>query len=270
MKIAIITTLCILVPAFGPVATQPQTDEVFQAGEELTYSVKWNFFRLGTVIIRTQIDSTDTNLVRAEMIVESASGLPFISVRDVNRSIITRDNSKTLQYTGRHQNGDETVLIEYEYDRETRILASFEKNLTDNIVTQQEVTQDIPPFVDGNALFFYARWRSRSGKTFRVPTVVGGKLSYTFLTYSGEKEDLEIGGVSHPIAVRKYTGHAEWNGGTSAGITGEFTGWVSDDLAAVPVRAEMKIALGSITLELEKWQRDGWRPPSSLQTLYTK
>lgn len=266
MKTAIITVFCILLPVFGPAVPQSGNNAVFRAGEELVYAVKWNFIPLGRIIIRTNIDSADTNRVMVLMVVESTPGLPFISIRDVNRSVIDRNHSNTLRYTGKHWKGDDTLSIEYVYDQETKTLTFSEWDLTENVSLHREVSNDIPPFVDGNALFFYARWRSSSGKSFRVPTVVDGKLSYTTLTFSGEREAIEVDAIPGPVVVRKYTGRAEWTGGSSAGLSGEFTGWVSDDPAAVPVRAEMQIALGSITIELEQWKRSGWTPPLSLDS----
>jgi hypothetical protein len=57
----------------------------------------------------------------------------------------------------------------------------------------------------------------------------------------------------------------EVHGNTSAvgvfGMTGEFTGWFSDDEAAVPIKGELKVLLGTVTVELIGWKRSGWSPP---------
>jgi hypothetical protein len=63
--------------------------------------------------------------------------------------------------------------------------------------------------------------------------------------------------LDDPVRTRKYKGFVHGQGGTSAGLSGEFTGWVSDDEAAIPLQAEMKVLLGSIHLELERWTRAG-------------
>ena len=44
-------------------------------------------------------------------------------------------------------------------------------------------------------------------------------------------------------------------------MSGTFKGWISNDEAAVPVRAEVKILLGSLVIELEDFTREGWIPP---------
>jgi proteasome assembly chaperone (PAC2) family protein len=67
-----------------------------------------------------------------------------------------------------------------------------------------------------------------------------------------------------------YVGLAKWTGASAAGLTGEFEGWISDDSAAIPILAEVKIALGSIWIELESWTRPGWSPPTGWTPLTKK
>jgi hypothetical protein len=43
-------------------------------------------------------------------------------------------------------------------------------------------------------------------------------------------------------------------------MSGEFHGWVTDDDAAVILKAEVKILLGSVRIELESYERTGWSP----------
>jgi len=96
-----------------------------------------------------------------------------------------------------------------------------------------------------------------------IPTLVEGKIAPTDISFEAGSESQEIDALSYPLRVRKFTGMAHWQGGTEAGLKGEFTGWISDDDAAVPVVAEVKVLLGSIRLELESWTRPGWVPPSA-------
>jgi hypothetical protein len=91
--------------------------------------------------------------------------------------------------------------------------------------------------------------------------LIGGKLCATDLEFENEIGETEIGAIDFPVRTRRYSGFAHWTGGSSAGVNGSFTGWVTDDDASIPVRAEMKVLVGSIVLELEQWTRPGWSPP---------
>lgn len=43
-----------------------------------------------------------------------------------------------------------------------------------------------------------------------------------------------------------------------AGITGPFKGWFAADKQRVPLKAELKVFVGSVKVELEDWK--GWEP----------
>jgi hypothetical protein len=65
--------------------------------------------------------------------------------------------------------------------------------------------------------------------------------------------------VEYPVDVVKFEGVAEFKG--IFGLTGEFTGWFSNDDARVPIKANMEVIIGSVTIELMQWKRAGWLPP---------
>jgi hypothetical protein len=90
--------------------------------------------------------------------------------------------------------------------------------------------------------------------------MVNGEIKNTILDFTGPTEDIKISAWPFPVRTRKYTGTADWEGGTSQGLSGRFTGWVSEDFAAVIIRAEMKVILGSVRIELESWERPDWTP----------
>jgi hypothetical protein len=262
-----LVTIGMLLAARGACSQNAATG-VFQAGEELQYKVQWNFMRLGTIVLRTERDtsSQDSSLYRVTMNVESNPALVFISIHEHNESLVSRFDVHSMKYLGTHCSGGDSSEIQYTYDRASRRVSYAEKDLRGGTLRYSGTLENVPPFVEGASLLFYARHKSHSGKAYGVPTMVNNRLHKTRLDFSGAAEDLEIDAVPHPVRSLRYGGTAEWKGGTSAGLSGEFTGWVSDDDAAIPLRAEMSVLVGSITIELEKWKRDGWVPPCAVQS----
>ena len=45
------------------------------------------------------------------------------------------------------------------------------------------------------------------------------------------------------------------------GLTGDFSGWFSNDTAKIPLRAKLQVKIGSVSLELKCWKRKNWKPP---------
>jgi hypothetical protein len=237
---------------------------IIREGEVLQYKVKWTFFRLGTVTIKTVRDSScrDAGDIKVIMTVESNPDLSFIWIREFNECIVDTRTIDSKVFHARHRNGETYTEIWHVVDRpEHRTYYRVMDKNTGHDLTS-DTLQGVESFVEGPSLFLIARCLSQSSGTNNVPTLVGGKLSTTELTFSTGKELIDIGAVGSPVRVRKFVGMAHWKGGTEAGLEGEFAGWISDDDAAVPIAAEVKVLIGSIRLELESWSRTGWGPPS--------
>jgi hypothetical protein len=77
-----------------------------------------------------------------------------------------------------------------------------------------------------------------------------------------KKTSCEIDAVEYPIDTIEFDGRAEFVG--IFGLTGGFSGWFSNDEAAIPIVAKMKVILGSVRVELKRWNRPGWVPPRAV------
>ncbi len=246
---------------------QGRSGDYLLTGEVLQYKVKWNFLRLGTITVRTLRDtaSPDPSLFRLVMIVESNPDLGVVDIREFNESIVRASNLMSLRFRGKHRYGDNVTEMTFSYDTAHRSAACFERDCRTGGILVADTLHDVPPYVEGASLLLYSRSLLHCGRVVRVPTMVGGKLSSTTLDFTGSVEEVDVEGIEWPVRALKYTGEAEWDGGSSAGLSGSFTGWMSDDGAAIPLRAEMHVIVGSITIELEKWNRPGWTPPQAMR-----
>ncbi|HTY59351.1 MAG TPA: DUF3108 domain-containing protein [Bacteroidota bacterium] len=265
MKRSLVLLLAAL--AFNSPSRGAGTDSagtIIREGEVLQYKVKWTFFRLGTVTLRTVRDSTcrEPGDIKVIMSVESNPDLSFIWIREFNECVVDTRTIDSRSFHARHRNGETYTEIWHTVDRSQHrtLYRVIDKNSGKEL--EADTLRGVESFVEGPSLFLLARCLSQSSGTKNVPTLVGGKLSTTELTYGGDRELIDIGAVGNPVRVRKFLGTAHWQGGTEAGLGGEFTGWISDDGAAVPIVAEVKVLIGSIKLELESWTRTGWAPPS--------
>ena len=262
MKIILARILCMVV-LNGPAAAQQVRlcPSMLQPGEELVYKVKWSVLRLGTITVRAERASADTNLFRLSMLIESNPDLVFVKLREYNESWVDAATMMSKRFLGIHKSSGERVEIRCVYLEQDRRVVYSQFDLDTGKPLRSDTLENVPPHVEGPSLFYYARWQSRSRQILSVPTVAGGETGSTDLDFTLGREYVEIDALSEPVRTRKYQGVIHGKGGTSAGLSGEFTGWVSDDDAAVPLKAEMKVLLGSILLELEQWSRPGWNPP---------
>ena len=260
-----LTLLLVILTAHTHAQLPGAASPIFQIGEELQYAVRWRSIRLGTITVRTSADSADTaaSRLRCVMDVESSPYLPFISLQEHNEAVMDVSRLRSLSYAVTHLlNGDRQVLHHTFEPQNRTVTTEIIEGEHERIV--RKTIADIDWYVEGTSLFFYVRDAARKGGTYEIPTLVNQEIARTTISVTGAPEDLIIEVWDSPIRTHRFVGTAEWSGGSAAGVTGDFTGWVSDDDASVVLRAEVEIFLGSIDIELEYWKRKEWSPPSTI------
>lgn len=235
-------------------------------GEELVYEVKYWVFSLGEIRLKT-LPSTlvDGRLhYSTAVFVDSYEGIPFVEMHAVEYTEM--DSAfNSLGFKFLEKKNDEWHAEKSRYLPEAKQLI-IEKTRQKELQSPPEGpakfdTLAIPraPFQDGLSILYFARGSCRYRGTIRVPTIVLGHYGRTSLTYSDTKTTLELDAFRHPVRVIEFEGKAEYEG--LYGLTGDFKGWLSDDAAAIPIKAEMQVVIGSVNIELKSWHRKGWKIP---------
>jgi hypothetical protein len=114
---------------------------------------------------------------------------------------------------------------------------------------------------DGLSLFYYAREHALEKMQAKIPTFVDTNEVTANINFGIEHTDEDIDAVKYPIDVIKLDGRADFVG--VFGLTGGFDGVFSNDAASIPIKARMKVILGSVKVELKSWKRDSWTPPKA-------
>jgi hypothetical protein len=116
---------------------------------------------------------------------------------------------------------------------------------------------------DGLSLFFYAREHAHQNMQVKIPTFIDTNEVTTNISFGVERSEEEIDAIDYPVDVVKLEGRADFVG--VFGLTGAFEGMFSNDIAGIPITARLKVILGSIRVELRKWNRGDWMPPRSVE-----
>jgi hypothetical protein len=210
----------------------------------------------------TDVDSSnnDPDLYRLVMHVTSNPDLPFVDIDEYNETIVNKNELTSVQYHARHKNGHMILEIMSRYEQEKKQSFYSCKNQTDSVYEVFNHLNSIPPYYDGPSLFYYTRTQIRSNKILQLPTMILGKIEKTVLDFNQSKELIKVKALDQPVWCQKYKGYADWHGATSADLSGEFCGWITMDEAAIPLRAQVKVLLGSLVIELEKYERPDSNP----------
>jgi len=254
------TIALVLIFLISPFTTSAQ---VISAGEELTYKVSVLGIDIGRVVIKTDKKTkfNEQDAVKVIVKMDSNPGIPFADLHATFESMVDPSAKYSYQFVANAKEGEEGwAYTKYEFD-----YATNKHNMSKFIGKKQieaKTFESDKKWNDGSSIFFFARQFIKSGKNVKVPTVVYGDPSHTNFFFTNKKEVTEIGAASYPIKTVYFNGAASWTG--IYGITGKFEGWFSDDAASVPIKAKMKLIVGSADIELISWKRSGnWQPPKA-------
>jgi len=233
--------------------------EKLLVGEDLTYIVKYAFFNLGEVRIKvlekTKINNTTVYKTIAH--IDSYPDLPIVSLHQIYESYI--DSSLFPLKFFAEIFGDDTIFVEYNFRERSRI------DMKKGKYNSSRLWLDSTTYInhrmqDGLSILFYARMNFGEQRTVTLPCFVNEKEEKTVINFFNESEPVSIDAVDYEIDCRRLDGRTDFV--SIYGLTGDFEGWFSNDSFSVPIRAKMNVIIGSINLELIKWNEKLWNPPS--------
>ncbi len=225
-----------------------------QVGEELTYEVKYLFFKLGQIKFKVvdKFIENGSELYKVRVIVNSYS-VPFV---DIHASFEATFDSR---FVARKYYSE---LNERKYYQSVRY--QFYKNLSAYVVEKNyqnfeydtkgqkiDTVKVLTMYCDGPSLFYYARSNFNQTKTMVVPTFIEGVKGITIINFGKRKTKIKIDALNKPVDAYEIDGKANYIG--FFGLTGDFTGWISADEKAIPLKGKLKVLVGSVTVELKGW-----------------
>ena len=227
-------------------------------GEDLTYVVKYAFLNLGEVRFRVleQTEINNTPVFKTIANIDSYPDLPFVSLHQVYESYI--DFSLFPKKFFAKIFGEDTVFVHYKFIGKSEIdiqkgKVGRSKLWLDTTVYSDQRTQD------GLSILYFARMNFGKNQNLIVPCFVNEKEEKATLNFYSESVPVSIDSVDYDIDCRYLEGYTEFV--SVYGLTGNFEGWFSNDIYSVPIRAKMNVIIGSINLELIKWNERIWNPP---------
>ncbi|MBM2813883.1 MAG: hypothetical protein HW421_645 [Ignavibacteria bacterium] len=235
-------------------------NSIFQSGEELTYEVTFLGFKLGTIrMFILAEEKFGLNIAyRAMSQMESIPQIPYFKLNATYQSWIDQSAAFSYKFEG------STRFITPEWDWQ-RLIFDYQKNFVVNEKwknqqkTWLDTVRSSKKWNDGCSLFYFARQFAGSKRGIAVPTVMERDTCKTIINFTNKVENVNISSIDYPVRTLYFNGAAKWTG--VYGITGNFEAWVSDDNARIPIKAKMKVYVGSVNIELVSWKRDGWTPP---------
>ncbi len=259
MKLKILKTFVLVLLLLAGDKTFSQS-RVFSDGEELIYDVYYSFINIGWAKFNTTRITGYKNRYMCEAVLKSNESLPFVSVDFYFLSEIeVLDNYiRPLKFVGKEFKGGKESTLSYDFKYESSSVYIKKTGYDGN----QEFEKTIPiysVYQDGLSIFYFARFNFFSNKTVDVPVLINQDSSIIHINFNTARTDVEISETDYDISSVYLDGNTNYE--FVFGLTGDFSGWFTNDEARIPVKAKLKVKIGNITLELKAWKRKGWSPP---------
>jgi hypothetical protein len=257
-------------PAPSSVLPRPvQQSRMLEVGEELEYKVSYSFFNIGT--IRTQVLSKETRngrtVFRTRALIDSNPGLKWLVDLHIQFNSEMDGDGFSYNWVADDSSSKEINFRQFRFDYEnSRAYLERGKRLSSGVrkVESTDTVKIDGHCQDGLSLFFYARENVHSVKQDRIPTLIEDKPASTYINFTNSRTETDIDAVDYPVDVVEFDGKADYVG--IFGLTGGFRGWFSNDEQQIPILARMNVILGSIKIQLAKWNRPGWQPPKFVES----
>ncbi len=238
-------------------------ESIFSEGEELNYLVYYGFIKLGEVKMKVtgkqSVNGTSVYTATSEM--KSFKGIPFVNLNSSYYSEMVWNGNElfTIRFKATDHKEDGAVInTEYVFNYDSNFVHVRKLN---NGKTEKDENIKFNPnikFQDGLSLFYRARLNSFREETYQVPVFMNEAETSVNYYFSTTRDEISVSLFDDDINCIRCNGVANFEG--IFGLTGEFVGWFSDDNARVPLKSQLNVVIGNITLELDSYKRKGWSP----------
>jgi len=215
-----------------------------EPGERLRYDAQYLFFRFATLEMENQgfTEIRGRRAARLVFTVRSNPGFPFLTIDSRFESLIADDGSVLAHRSVSLDSTQARRAAAYEMDPETG--EGVVRQVVEGLFGFDRLP--VPPLdQDGLSILLLARGLARRPSRLSVLTAVDSTWKGTQLRTVGNERIRWAGREVEAVQVEAL-GHYKG----PAGLSGLVRTWISADARAIPYRAAVKLALGSIVLEL--------------------
>ncbi len=230
----------------------------WQVGEKLVYRVRWSFIRLGTL----EMYLSDTLrvgghlLYKIDLKMDSNPVLIFVNLHNRYQCLVD-SMYRPVKYVVQENNGNEMNKMVYRFDYTNNIVTWQVFDPKDSTVIIKQETLPLNHYMyDGISLTFFARGHARENATFRVYSFFYDRIGPVDMHFLNQPQEYYFKPLQRRFTTFVVQGMFHLKG--IAGVTGKYRGWFTHDARRIPLGAEMKVFVGNVKVELERWEN--WNP----------
>ena len=251
IRLPAVFLLMVLLSAGRP-PLQAQTDPaIWRRGETLTYKVRWSFFRLGT--LRMQIadsfQTADETVYRIDLAIDSNPLLFFLN-RHYRYTCLISESFKVQQLTYLDNEEGTVYSASYVFNHALKTVSVVMTDTSDTSRVLRKTIRYEDELYDGLSLIYFVRQTVTAVRTDTVHYIADDGYADMIIDFQGEAKPVGVSAFSAKQQTCYIEGMVFDKG--IAGLSGKFKGWFGCDAQRLPLKAALKVFIGSVIVELEK------------------
>lgn len=247
---------CTLAAAEGTVERIDPT--TFSYDERLQYTVTYLGIRIGTVEILNKVNETNIQEVEETVItLRTFSGIPFLSVYTefyskrgsdgyFTESItFDRERSKWAYYNATRNENTTDVIVDRGY-----------KNRDNGEIFDVEVDTLYPgePIHDALTFISILRDSAHTGRPYELDILIDRSVEKINIEAPEDREEIEVRAFSNEAEAYHINGVIDFT--AIHGLSRKYQAWITTDNRRIPLKARVRIAIGSVKIELEEYENN--------------
>ena len=217
--------------------------------EELHYKISYGPMTLGWLKVRTKKPEIIGGKTVYPIIffVDTNPSFGFIiSLHHIYESYIDPETLNAVKSRLYTPGSDHYVVKVYYYDYDNNIFEAYAMTEEGRF---SYIVKDLPRKVqDSTSMLYFARGLVSDKLSGVTTVVIDEKFKYGHIEYLNETERLSVEG--NEIESLKIFARAEFEG--VAGMNGDAWGWFTPDQQATPLKGNIEIIVGSISIEVDE------------------
>ncbi len=258
----ILSLFCLLFLGFNqvPAEAEPEMVPPFQwkLGEELVFKVRWSLVRLGTLHMHVEdtVRIKGRLLYRVHLRLDSNPVLIFVNLHNEYECLIDSLYRPVVYWVDERGMKDRKLMVyQFDYDSNKVYWQILDPDDSTRVIKEQIL--DLEHYMyDGISLTFFARGNAQENRDFKLYSFFYDRIGPVDMRFRAEKKLIKVPAIDRAFKTVRVEGVIHLKG--IAGVTGEYKGWFTRDQRRVPIKALLKVFVGNVVVELEKWK--GWNP----------
>ncbi|HEY9166671.1 MAG TPA: DUF3108 domain-containing protein [Candidatus Kryptonia bacterium] len=234
-----------------------------QIDEDMTFEASYLVFKVGSVrfqvLGKTKYDSLPSYRLRAY--IDSYSGFPFVDFHSVYDTYADENTLYCLYNSRSQKDGQSWVYTTTRFQPDHGIII-WDQTRDGKFIREVELPLETN-YTNGVSFIYYLRnmcLRAEGRQTaLDIPIIDDTVRSSVKLVIDEKREPCTVAAFGYPVDSYRLSGHINFIG--TFGITGDFVGWMAADSTALPLRADVKVFLGKVVVQLKEVKRAGGIPP---------